>query len=217
MTVSWRLTFQEFAWRLLLSPRRIRTEHRQNSSAEQILVHQCAVWSGLTGIFPALIGVGAKHVVSNPDQRHCRAFAATSGVESSGTVGVFRSPEAQLFPGHMHRHHELLQSLFVVGVISEDFRVGPVQVIIGCGRWKRTRENKQNLTHGFPHFKPILRHSLCSNLQKAVTLRISEPRELSSSAQVLLTWCRHSGTDWHDGKLRSLRPYWGLRESSTTV
>ena len=66
--------------------------------------------------------VAAKHVVSNLDQRHCRAFLVTSGVESTGTVGVFRSPEAQLplFPGHLHRLHELLQRPFVVRMICQD-------------------------------------------------------------------------------------------------
>ena len=69
-------------------------------------------------MFPAFVGVTSKHVVPNPDQRHCRAFVVASGVEITGTVEVFRRPEAQLplFPDHLHR-------LQVLGQFDFDFRM----------------------------------------------------------------------------------------------
>ena len=73
---------------------------------------------------PALVGVATKHVVSDPDQRHCRAFVVASGMESTGTEGVLRGPEAQLPLRHCADLHGLqifLQLLLIVGVTLENF------------------------------------------------------------------------------------------------
>lgn len=65
-------------------------------------------------------------ISSNLDQRHCRTFIVTSGVETLRTEFMFRSPVAQLplLPAHVHGLQVFLQLVVDVDVAVDDGGLG---------------------------------------------------------------------------------------------